>query len=307
LVLRFIEPLPGSPAETFGELFKAAQVLLREHITDEDKIIPTLLAANNIDLKNTHIVEVVDGIRILKWEPISAQLVWEPIFSGLVWDGASQHLVSRSWKKDRTEPLTRRWKSRSPWSESTTDQARPDRAGVLIRVYPHKEAISPKEVASRYKGILTAQGLPFGRSRDALLEYEFTGGYLCLLVASGKPLPGRNVSFPAPRLVEAFCVGVLEESEDHLVMRRAGPDMDPENLIPACVGFLLKASGRMEGRKGVEQLLDDYVFGDIPWKSLNEGGYPQRHIKKTQFWGTNGTIRRTLHPKIERLLNGHAF
>ena len=171
LVLRFTEPAAGPLAETSHELFRAARVLLREHVTDEDQIIPTLMVAHAIDrdaakerhwaatkkeiirsnlkrpprARNLGVAEVVDGILILKWELIVAQLVWEPIFSGLVWEGTSQQLEGRSWKMDGSEPLTRRWKSRPPWSRSLTDQARPDRVGILIRVYPYKEKIEAQE------------------------------------------------------------------------------------------------------------------------------------------------------------------
>jgi len=78
--------------------------------------------------------------------------------------------------------------------------------------------------------------------------------------------------------------------------------MEPDNLIPACVGFFLKASSRMEGRKEVERLLDEHVFCEIPWKALDSGDYLKRRSKQQQFWDT---IKQTVHPKIERLLNNH--
>jgi hypothetical protein len=334
LVQRFTEPLPGPPAETFRGLFKAARVLLRSQVTDEMQIIPTLMAAHEIDrgtanpwvipehhhwldarervilenldrpprTNNLRVAKVVDDVLILEWEPVVAQLVWEPIFSGLVWKGTSQRLESRSWKKDGSEPLTRRWKSGPPWSESLTEQARPGRAGILIRVYPHKVRIQAEEVASRYTEVLSAERLPFGRLPDTLMELELTGSCLCFLVASGKRRPGSRVSFPSPRFVETVSEGVLTEHEDALVMRHAGTDMEPDNLIPACVGFLLRATCRMEGRKEVERLLDEHVFCEIPWKTLDSGDYRQRRSKKQQFWDT---IRDTVHPKIQRLLNNH--
>jgi hypothetical protein len=329
LVQRFTESVAGPLAETSHELFRAARVLLRERVTDEDQIIPTLMVAHAIDrdatkerhwaatkkeiirgnlkrppqARNLSVAEVVDGILILRWEPIVAQLVWEPIFSGLVWEGTAQQLESRSWKKDGSEPLTRRWKSGPPWSQSLTDQARPDGAGILIRVYPYKEKIEAQEVASRYQEVLVAERLPFGRPRNALVEHELTGACLCLLVASGKSRPGSSVSFPSPRLVKTVSEGVLTEYEDHLVMRQRGYDMAPDNLIPACVGFLLKATWRIKGRKEVERLLDEHVLlCEIPWKALNSGDYRQKRSKKQQFWDT---IKHTVHPKIERLLNDH--
>jgi hypothetical protein len=55
-------------------------------------------------------------------------------------------------------------------------------------------------------------------------------------------------------------------------MRRPGRDMDAENLIPACVGFFLKASCRTEGRKVVEQLVDEHVLlHERPWNDESSG------------------------------------
>ena len=327
LVLRFTEPVAGPRAETFHELFRAARVLLREDVADEDQIIPTLMVAHAIDrdatkeghwaaikkeiirsnlnrpprAMNLRRADVVDGILILRWEPIVAQLVWEPIFSGLVWEGTSQQLEGRSWRKDGSEPLTRRWKSEPPWSRSLTDQARPDRPGILIRVYPYKEKIEAQDVASRYQEVLAAERLAFGRPRDALMEHELTGSCLCLLVASGKSRPGSSVNFPSPRLVKTVSEGVLKEYEDHLVMRQRGHDMAPDSLIPACVGFLVRATCRMKGRREVERLLDEHLLiRELPWKALNSGDYRQKRSKKQQFWDT---IKHTVHPKLERLFN----
>ena len=49
LVQRFTEPVAAPLAEASHELFRAARVLLREHVTDEDQIIPTLMVAHAID------------------------------------------------------------------------------------------------------------------------------------------------------------------------------------------------------------------------------------------------------------------
>jgi hypothetical protein len=340
LVQRFTEPLPGLPAETFRGLFKAARVLLLEKITDENRIIPTLMAAYEMDCgtanpwvipehhhwldarerviltglerpprtKNLRVVNVVDNIIILEWEPVFAELVWDLIFSGMVWDGTTSRLVSRSWKEDGSEPLASRWKSRPPGWRSMTDQARSHRPGVLIRLYPDKEGerdAKPQKVASRYQEVLAAERLRIGRPHNTLMECELTSTCLCWLVAPGNRRGGSKLCFPSPKFVEAVSEGVLREYEDHLVMRRAGQETDPENLIPACVGFLLRASCRIKGRKEVEQLLDEHVYPEKSWKAFNKGNYNQKRKKSTAFWNT--TIKKTVHPKIERLLNSRTF
>jgi len=307
-----LKPSPSPPAEGFAELIKAARVLLREHVTGEDQIILTLAAAYQIDRGMGHwtaaketvirrglkhvpqrfpgsrevrVVKVVSEILLLEWEPIAAELVWDLIFSGMVWEGASSQLVSRSWKEDGSEPLASRWKSRPPGWRSMTDQARSDRAGVLIRVYPHKRAIQPKEVAARYQDVLKATELPFGGPRAALVEYEFWNGCLYLLVAAGEQQSRGEISFPSASFVEIFSHGVLQEFRDRLAARKAGPKMNAEKLIPACVAFFLRASGRMDGRVEIERLLNDHVHGTekyLPGSSVSENVQLWRDVEKAQ-------------------------
>jgi hypothetical protein len=289
-----LSSLSGSPAEEFAEMLKAAQILLKEPITDEDQIVPTLLAAYQVDRGMAHwkdaketvirnnlkhvpprypgamklaVVKVVDGILLLEREPVFAELVQDLIVSGMVWDGAASQLVSRSWKEDGSKPLASRWKSRSPSWQSMDGQARSDRTGVLIRVYPYRRAIQPREVASRYQEVLETRRLSYGGARDALIEYEFWNNCLYLLVAAGGQVPRDEVSFPSPQLVESFSGGMLQEFSDRLVTRKAGKKTDAENLIPACVAFLLRASHGVESPKKVHQVLNDHIL-DESWKDL---------------------------------------
>jgi len=183
-----VSPVP--PAQRFDELFKAARTLRNEKVADVDQIIFTLGAAYQVDLGMAHwkaakeavirknlaevpsrlpgsrklrVVRAVDGILLLEGETVFAELVRDLIFSGLVWDGASSsQLVSQSWKEDGSEPLASRWKSRPPSWQSMEGQARSDRTGVLIRVYPYKQSLEPGEVASRYREVLETRGLPHG-------------------------------------------------------------------------------------------------------------------------------------------------
>jgi hypothetical protein len=84
---------PSPPEEGFSCLFRAARVLLREGVSDEDQILPTLVFAHEIDrgaaggraattYENTGLmphewntVKTVDGIDILEEEPIRADIL----------------------------------------------------------------------------------------------------------------------------------------------------------------------------------------------------------------------------------------
>ena len=83
---------PGSPEEGFRWLFRAARVLLREGVTDEDQILPTLVFAHEIDRGAAggraattygtglmphvwYTVKTVDGIDILEEEPVRADIL----------------------------------------------------------------------------------------------------------------------------------------------------------------------------------------------------------------------------------------
>jgi hypothetical protein len=254
------DPPPGPPDERFSELFKAAHVLLREDV-DEDQIIPTLIAAHEIShgvhrwvsakeeiiqdslsrpphTRNLSVVKVVDGTLVLEREPVLAEF------------------VSSSWSADVSEPLTARWLHRTRLG--LRNEQPPYRDGVLIRVYPHKRRIEPVEITSRYEEMLETEGRSWSNPYNALTEYEFTGACLYLLVAPGVKYP---IDFPPPSLVKNFWKG-LAEIEKRLMARRGRGGMKAKNLIPACVAFLLIASGGPSSPKEIEQLVHNHVFGE---------------------------------------------
>lgn len=254
---REFEP-PNPPEEGFWWLFKAARVLIREGVSDEDQIIPTLVFAHEIDrgaaggtpaasyrtdpplmphLWNT--VRTVDGIDILEEVPIHADI-----------------LVNRPPPDQGGEAIPQ---------------------GVLIQVSFHKKAVEAEHVASVYVDRLTARGMRFGSSHSGSLEYEFVGNRLYLTVKSTKETPVVGTTFSPPHLVKAFYSGLLDEFANRLTAR--GRVFEAENLILASVAFLLRASGGLASRKEIHRLLNKHVYGA---ERLPETGYGSNSV--TQLW-----------------------
>jgi hypothetical protein len=298
-------PPPGPPAARFGELFKAARILLKEREADEDLIVPTLLAAHEIDRgvqrwlekreevlrdnltylrrtkigdghrqtegpRNLRVVKVVDDILILAYEPVSAELV-SSFSSASTYDGY--------------ESLTLKWKSPF-WSETVRRNQHPYSA-VLIRVYPHKKRVKPEEVAVHYENVLAAEGISYASSRNAFVEYDFTGELLYLLVTAGRWRMGKQKpSFPPPRLVGNFYYGLSQEFGERLMTRKAGFLMDADTLVPACIAFFLRASGGFKGRAEIERLLNEHLFDGadkyLPGTSVGQNVQLWRDVKKAQ-------------------------
>jgi hypothetical protein len=239
---------PGPPEEGFRWLFRAARVLLREGVSDEDQILPTLVFAHEIDRRaaggraattyeNTGLmphewntVKTVDGIDILEEEPIRADI-----------------LVKRPPPDKGVETI---------------------RKGVLIQVSFHKKGVEPKRVGSIYAERLTANRMRFGRAPSGVMEYEFVGNRLYLTVKLKKESAVDESIFPTPQLVEQFYRGLRKEFRDRLTAH--GRTFEPDNLIPACVAFLLRASGGIRSQKEIHRLLNNQVFGR---KRFDESGY----------------------------------
>jgi hypothetical protein len=239
---------PGSPEEGFWWLFKAARVLLRESVSDEDQILPTLVFAHEIDrgaaggraattYENTGLmphewntVKAVDGIDILEEVPIRADI-----------------LVKRPPpdKGSEATPL-----------------------GLLLQVSYHKAAVEPEHVASVYTEKLAARGMLDGTAPSGAMEYEFVGNRLYLTVQLKKESAVDESIFPSPQLVEQFYRGLRKEFRNRLTAH--GRTFEAYNLIPACVAFLLRASGGIRSQKEIHRLLNDQVFGE---KKLDEYGY----------------------------------
>jgi hypothetical protein len=239
---------PGPPEEGFWWLFKAARVLLREGVSDEDQILPTLVFAHEIDrgaargraattYENTGLmphewntVKTVDGVDILEEEPIRADI-----------------LVKRPAPDKGGEAVPQ---------------------GVLIQRSFHKKAVEPEHVSSLYAEKLTARGMRFGSAPSGAMEYEFVGNRLYLTVQLKKESAVDESIFPTPQLVEQFYCAIRKQFRKRLTAH--GRTFEAYNLIPACVAFFLRASGGIGSQKEIHRLLNDQVFGE---KRLREDGY----------------------------------
>jgi hypothetical protein len=239
---------PGPPEEGFRWLFKAARVLLREGVSDEDQILPTLVFAHEIDrgaaggraatmYENTGLmphewntVKTVDGIDILEEEPIRADI-----------------LVKHPPPDKGAETILK---------------------GVLIQVSFHKKAVEPKRVGSIYAERLTAKRVCFGSAPSGAMEYEFVGNRLYLTIQLKKVSAVDESIFPTPQLVEQFYSALRKEFKKRLTAH--GRTFEAYNLIPASVAFLLRASGGISSQKEIHRLLNNQVFGE---KRLDESGY----------------------------------
>jgi hypothetical protein len=140
--------------------------------------------------------------------------------------------------------------------------------GVLIQVSFHKKAVEPKRVGSIYAERLTAKRVCFGSAPSGAMEYEFVGNRLYLTVQLNKETAVDESIFPSPQLVEQFYRALMKEFRKRLTMH--GRTFEAYNLIPACVAFLLRASGGIGSQKEIHRLLNDQVFGE---KKLREDGY----------------------------------
>jgi hypothetical protein len=87
-----------------------------------------------------------------------------------------------------------------------------------------------------------------------------------------------RIAFPPPSLIRTFYRGLMEEFSRRLTTR--GREFEAYNLIPACVAFLLKASGGIKGRKEVHRLLNNFVYCE---KKFPEDGYANTS-EVVQLW-----------------------
>jgi hypothetical protein len=140
--------------------------------------------------------------------------------------------------------------------------------GLLLQVSYHKTAVEPEHVASVYAEGLSDRGMRFGSAPSGAMEYEFVGNRLYLTVQLRKESAFDESIFPSPQLVKQFYRALRKEFKKRLTAH--GRTFEAYNLIPACVAFLLRASGGIRSQKEIHRLLNDQVFGE---KKLREDGY----------------------------------
>lgn len=306
----------GTPPENsaaiqgrFDELFKAARVLLREGVAEEERIVPTLALANAVrqswslaeekkgivdhwdDPENRkrlvemfayehaslRPIDVRDNVLLLERLPVYVY-VHDPVYVGNVinkWD--------------------------TPPTAGTEAMMHWDR-GVVVAVYRHSRFASPEEVASAYEKTLTSSGVSyeetFPEPLSGSMRLEYTDDYWLIIVEpSGKTATAvqkarghQRQVFPHPQRVgEHYGLLMGKPSGggflEYLSTHKRGRTAEPYNLIPACVAFYLslRVRGNREevDRKEVHRLLNEHVLRES-WKTLPEGGHSSSETN--QLW-----------------------
>ena len=273
--------------ERFDKLFRAARVLLREGIGQEDRIIPTLALANYSCEGGSYLsvshrfenleegseawereadafvsiygslrpVRVVDGILILERLPISVQIKRDP---------------------DTKQPKK-----------------------VRLFAYAHRRPAKPEDVGSLYERTLSREDVPYGLPMLGQMSFDFWNGYLVVDVTRPtihrgyRKAPGSRHSlraeaapFPTPRIVQGFYEMLLGEPEGDgfykdLATRTRGDAPKAYNLIPACVAFCLRNTGKIQGHKEIHRLLNRHVLCETH-KVLPEEGVATS--ESNQLW-----------------------
>jgi hypothetical protein len=291
------EEEPPPPEARFDELFKAARVLFKEGITKEDQIFPTLAFANEIGQGTEHLVAEKERLARAKVD-------------GETWEREANLFLS---KYGRLRPVRIvdgiLILERLPVSIVIHNhQATEIPEEVAISIYPHPQPAQPEHVASLYSKTLSAAAVPCEEDQRATMGFDFRSWYLIVtaqradvrerLKRTGVAQPIDAASFPHPRLVQEFYRMLLGvPSSDgfarYLVTRERGGAPEADNLIPACVAFYLRNYGKIEGRKVIHRLLNEYVLCET-WKTLPEDAFSSSETN--QFWRDVNDKRKVGNP-----------
>jgi hypothetical protein len=251
--------------ERFNELFTAARVLLKEN-AEENRIIPTLALANEIGQGRPHLIT-------------EKQRLLELGSDKQIWDEEANSFTRRygGLRPVRVEQEILVLEKLPVFVAVGYAMVRKTPEEVVISVYPHRRLATFDEVTSRYEKVLSDAGVSYGEPKTGSLSFSFYGRTLELRVQPGTVVERLNepqgsgyridkASFPHPRLVGEFYNMLLSKAgggfRGELAMRTAGDPPEAENLVPACVAFLLRTYG-LEGRKEIHQLLNKHVLCEI--------------------------------------------
>jgi hypothetical protein len=251
--------------ERFNELFTAARVLLKEN-AEENRIIPTLALANEIGQGRPHLIT-------------EKQRLLELGSDKQIWDEEANSFTRRygGLRPVRVEQEILVLEKLPVFVAVGYAMVRKTPEEVVISVYPHRRLATFDEVTSRYEKVLSDAGVSYGEPKTGSLSFSFYGRTLELRVQPGTIIERLNepqgsgyridkASFPHPRLVGEFYNVLLSKAgggfRGELAMRTAGDPPEAENLVPACVAFLLRTYG-LEGRKEIHQLLNKHVLCEI--------------------------------------------
>jgi hypothetical protein len=162
-------------------------------------------------------------------------------------------------------------------SSPQTTLTAPVQSFLIIQIGAHRQPIKPDEIAEAYKEGLEAVGEPWGGKGSCIL-CAFHGDELYVEVKRGAYSTQDDGSlWPSPPTVGRMVRGALEEFAGELQLRKRGPDPKPENLIPATVAHLLRATalenpfttnaGKTDRQK-IQRLLERRVFCEEHCKEL---------------------------------------
>ena len=264
------------PAEVrFDELFEAARVLLEEG-AEENQIIPTLALANHL----------CHGVSRLTAEKERLVELWK---DEEAWDEEADKFARRfgGLRPVRVAHGVLILERRSALVTIDYAPVAKTPVGVTISVYPHRTPLAKAgEVASLYDRVLSNAGIPrdercsvrlgsnlYNRRLEIWIEPGTTVERA--IVTEGLTVPqlgwrlDKKASFPQPRLVGDLCAALVatasvEGFAADLPTRKSSRSPKPENLVPACIAFLLEAYG-VDHQK-IYRLLDECVL-DETWKS----------------------------------------
>jgi hypothetical protein len=291
-------PEPKLIEERFGQLFEAARMLLTEKVTEEERIIPTLAFANDVQLLWTlqaekkrlvaangdpkawereaemfawehpglRPVEIAHGTLLLERLPVYVYL-HNPVYAG-EWD-------AQPTAKERARML---------WDME-----------VVIAVYPHTRPASSERVADLYERTLSAAGdssWDSHESRTGSMCAEYREDHLLIVVEhADKTVPAkyrgtefRKPKFPLPAKVGEHYELLMGKPSGagfarHLTTRKRGPAPEAVNMVAACVAFHLRTF--IESPKEIHRVLNEHVLGETR-KSLPEAGYSSSETN--QLW-----------------------
>ncbi|MBA2712052.1 MAG: hypothetical protein H0U55_00630 [Rubrobacteraceae bacterium] len=179
---------------------------------------------------------------------------------------------------------------------------------VVVTAYPHRTPLAThEEVAADYGKALSAAGLACDERRTGHLSYASYNRRLVITIRPGTVTErvaitdgvtglepsyrSDEASFPHPDFVGAFCTALVKTASTggqaaDLPTRSRGGAPKAENLIPACVAFLLKEHGIQPDKK-INGLLDDHVLND---------GWKRSHSERSLFkYALKGT---SLHQQV---------
>jgi hypothetical protein len=281
------EPLPP-PEERFEELFKVARVLLKEGVTEEAQIIPSLAFANEIGQRVLDLIDMKERLVAVQEDPKAWRVEAEKF--------TQKHPGLRPIRVvDGIVILERLPVSVHIHSYPGTEDEAPRE--VAVTLYPHPRLASPEHVAAFYEKTLSIAGIACEEQRRAYMGFEFSKeGYLIMSIErsdvplarkrAGIVLRGREPRFPHPIVVREYYRMLLGRSSGngsarHLTMRKRGRDPEADTLIPACVAFYLRNYGEIESRKEIHHLLNEHVLCES-WKTLPIEGYSSSET--TQLW-----------------------